>query len=138
MTDWQPNEHQQHALSLSQDADYALSVTDLCKEVGVSRQAYSLWFNTPGFVKWWGEAFERHMMLALPRMYGAVMERASGLVAPKSGSPQDAKLLMERFDKGYAPRSRQEVTGEGGEALTLVLKRREGDGDGSGKESAAD
>ena len=56
------------------------------------------------------EQFERHFGMQMPRVSAALLGRALG--QRDKGSDQAAKLLYERFDKGYAPRSRQDIAAD--------------------------
>ena len=109
----------QKALTAAQDSDYEISVTAMCQAAGISRQAWYHYFDTPAFVRWWTEQFERYFAAQMPRVSAASLGRALG--SREKGSHQDAKLLFERFDRGYAPRSRQEVSGaDGGPVKTYI------------------
>ena len=107
LTKWQPCQNQLGILKLAQEGDYELSVTALCKGVGIARQTWYEYWETPAFVKWWTHAFEKHFAGRLPHVYAALDQAARGNRPAVSTSA--AKLLMERFDEGYAPKTRADV-----------------------------
>ena len=111
LANWQPCENQIAALKLVQESDYELSVTALCKAVGIARMTWYDYWETAAFVEWWTHAFEKHFAGRLPQVYAALHQSAKG--ARPAVNTQAAKLLMERFDKGYAPRTRSDVQVDG-------------------------
>ncbi|HDZ20078.1 hypothetical protein LCGC14_0204560 [marine sediment metagenome] len=108
-TDFEPSEDQKKLLEVVQDSGYGMSVTAACATAGVARRTYYNWFDAPDFVAWWKDRYERHLAMQLPRIYHAMMESALG--HNKDANPQAIKLTLERFDKGYTPRSKQQIQG---------------------------
>ena len=106
-TKWTPTENQEAALKRAEACEWKFKIVNLCADIGVDRSSYYQWFKTPGFVAWWNEAVERWFALRMPAMYGDILESVRMESSRRNMSA--AKLLMERFDKGYAPRSRQDV-----------------------------
>ena len=110
MTNWTPTDNQLEALRLAEKAEWKYTVGNLCQDVGISRAAYYQWFDTPGFVEWWGTAVDRWFTMRMPGMYGDVLEAVRMEGSKRNISA--AKLLAERFDKRYVPRSRQDVSAD--------------------------
>ena len=117
---WEPTENQTAALQYAQDHDYKYSNVNLCKEVGISKQAYYQWFNTPAFSSWWLDNWTQHFATHLPDVYATILDKARG--ESDRGDVSAAKLIVERFDKGYVPQSQKILTGaEGGPMKTYVF-----------------
>ena len=110
LTNWAPTPTQRRVLECAQAADYEESVVNLCKSAGIARQTWYDYHDNPRFVEWWRVQFERHFGMQMPRVSAALLGRALG--QREKGSDQAAKLLYERFDKGYAPRSRQDIAAD--------------------------
>ena len=108
-TDFKPSANQLKMLAVVQAADYGISVVAACTAAGIGRQTYYDWFDDSEFVTWWMAQQERHFALSLAQVYGAMRQSALGL--NKDANPQTIKLMLERFDKAYVPRSKQEVQG---------------------------
>jgi len=109
-TDWTPSETQLRVLSHFQAADYACTVVDACTACSVGRQTFYDWFARPEFARWWGEQGERWAALQVGRVYSALVRSAAG--QDVGGNPTDRKTFLERFDERYAPRQRNELSGE--------------------------
>ena len=102
-----------------QGCNYEISVCDLCTQAEIPRQTWYDQFGNPTFVAWWTEQYERWFALQLPRVGASMFAMATG--KRDKGNTQAAKLLYERFDRGYAPRSRQELSGnDGGPVKTYI------------------
>ncbi len=117
------SEKQLAYLTACQDVDYAISVTDACTVAGVGRQTYYDWLEHPGFNRWWLLRLERHFMDRLPAIYSTLFEivqKGAG-VGCGPGKVAAAKLLLERFDKLYRPKTIQEHTGS--ESIEEYLNR---------------
>jgi len=114
-----PNQNQKAALDHAWSVDYIYTVTSLCKAVGVSRAAYYEWFHNVQFAHWWMENWTVHFALNLPRVYAIMMLKASG--DSVAGDVAAAKLIAERFDKGYIPHSRQDIAGVPGAPLKTYI-----------------
>jgi len=109
LTKWAPTATQRRVLECAQAADYEISVTALCKAAEIARQTWYDYHDNPAFVRWWCSQFERHFAMQIPRVSAALLGRALG--TREKGSDQAAKLFYERFDRGYTPRSRHELSG---------------------------
>ena len=111
LANWKPTENMLAVLKLAQDSDYEMSVTAICKAAGIARMSWYDYWETPTFVKWWTHAFEKHFAGRLPHVYAALDQSARG--NRPAVNTQAAKLLMERFDEGYAPKTRADVKVDG-------------------------
>ena len=109
-TDFQPTEAQEHVLSHFQSDDYTCAVTNACAACGVGRRTFYNWFDNPAFARWWQQRAERWAALQVGRVYGALVRSAAG--QDVGGNPTDRKTFLERFDERYAPRQRNELSGE--------------------------
>ena len=96
-------------LSAFQATDYLCTVVEACGKAGMVSRTYRYWFDDPGFAQWWHEQAEEHFGRLLPKAWGLVWGAANG---DRGGSAADRKLLIERFDKGFAPKHRSEQSGE--------------------------
>ena len=109
-TQFKPSENQLAVLSAMQAEDYGCTVDAACERVGLCREVYYRWFDrNSGFGEWWRQEAEAHFGRKLPRVYAAALRSAGGQDVKGAF---DRKLLLERFDAGYAPKSRQEHTGK--------------------------
>ncbi len=111
LTEFQPNENQKRVLEAFQEGDFTISVVDVCQAAGISRSAYYLWFQDAGFRRWWNNEADRWAALQRPRIIGAMVAAATGPCPASRGSAFDRKLFLERYDEGYSPKSRQQVSG---------------------------
>ena len=107
---WTPSENMENALKMATEWKWSFTVTGLCKEIGISRETYYGWFENPMFAKWWEAAWERWFSLRLPQAWVKV-NAAVGRPSSETNMAA-AKLLAERFDKGFAPRSRQDIAAD--------------------------
>ena len=107
---WEPNDNQLAALDYAREHDYLINVSEMCREIGCSRQATYQWNDCADFVRWWNRKRQEFFGARLDHVHGMVYARATGRSA--KGSTQDAKLFLERFDGGYAPRSRQDIAAD--------------------------
>ena len=117
---WTPNENQEAALDWAQDNNYLKNVKKMCDSIGISRQAYYQWWGCEDFCTWWSKKRRQHFGSRLDEVHAMICARATG--QSKKGSHADAKLFLEAHDAEYAPRSRQEVTGAGGEPLKTYVQ----------------
>ena len=100
------------ALKYAVDAEWSYTVVALCESIGIARTTYYDWFrDNADFVRWWRNHWAGYFGQTLPRVWGAMVKKAEGLGEDKA-SPQAAKLFVERFDGGYQPKTRQELSGE--------------------------
>ena len=119
-TKWTPTDRMLELLRTAQDAKYEISVSTLCGETELNRRTYYEYFDNPNFVEWWQAQADRYFALQVSRLSAVSMSRALGKT--ERGSTADTRLMLERHDKGFAPRSRQEVTGAGGEPLKTYVQ----------------
>jgi hypothetical protein len=109
-TEFKPTANQLKVLTAFADNGYDISIQDACREAGVHRSRMYRWLDDPGFREYWQEHREKAGLLALKDVDRACMNSATG--ENKDANTSAIKLMYERFDKGYAPRSKQEVTGK--------------------------
>ena len=107
---WTPSENMKAALEWATDKEWFFEVTTLCEAIGISREAYYDWFRNARFVAWWGSEWERYFALRMPKVWRKV-DAALGRPGSETNMAA-AKLLAERFDKGFAPRSRQDIAAD--------------------------
>lgn len=125
-TDWAPTDIQVRVLKHFQGLDYDCTVIDGCAACEVGRRTFYDWFGKPEFARWWQEQAERWASLQMGRTYGAIVRSATG--TDVGGSPADRKMFLERFDKGYAPRRREELSTDGPLGITVhITKTYSGD-----------
>ena len=110
-TKWRPTKNMKAALTYAIAHDWTFFVSHLCAELGFDRSAYYQWFHNEHFRAWWKDRWERYFEVRMNAVWAASAARAEGRKGAE-GSTQDAKLLAERFDKGYQPKTRQELSGE--------------------------
>ena len=116
---WEPNENHLRALDYARENQYVFQVKKLSALLGISRQAIYDWNRCEDFNDWWNGYRDEFFAARLDQVHGMVYARAAGI--SRSGSTQDAKLFLERFDKAYAPRQRSEVTGADGAPLKTYI-----------------
>ena len=109
---WTPSQNQLKALDYAREREYIANVTKMAEYVGISRQAIYQWNECESFVIWWARKRNEFFGSRLDHIHGMMYARATGRT--KKGSFPDAKLFLERFDRQYTPRMRQEVTGADG------------------------
>jgi AcrR family transcriptional regulator len=108
LTQFEPSKNQLAAVKAWQERDYAASVLEVCQEIGISRQAYYQWFDNEAFCDWWQGQADRWFALQRPRILAAI---AAGATEDKpKGNPKDRELFLQRFDKGFMPKSKQEIS----------------------------
>lgn len=96
------------ALELAQKEKYDISGAEIGRRLGKHPALFRRWtWRYPGFVRWWYDEAELFFQRRLPAVYAQMFLRATGKTA--RGSYHDAKLILERFDRGYMPRSAQVV-----------------------------
>jgi len=85
---------------------------------GFKRETWYAWMGVPEFAKWWEAEAQKHFMQLLPKIYGAMCRAATGKGGlDLSRGAADRKTILERFDRGFVPRSSKEITGD----LTATL-----------------
>ncbi len=108
-TDFVPGENQKAVLAAFEDAHYDISVAEACRKAGVDRTTFYTWFNRPGFADWWLAQANAHFGRMLPKVYADLARMSGG----GEGSHGAAKILLDRFDKGFLPARRKEVEHRG-------------------------
>ena len=121
MTNWTPTENQLKALKHAQEQRYDYSVTALCQAIGIARQSYYGWFETPEFSEWWINALERHFGQRLGKWYQGLEQIGTGA---SDGKASAYKILLERFDKAYLPKTKQQVQHSGGVGVEVDLEHK--------------
>lgn len=119
-TAWKPSARHLSLLTAVQAGSYGDTVCELCAKNELPRRTYYDWMENADFRAWWEDRQERFWVQRLGKVREA-MYRAAVAKTP-IGSHADRKLFLERFDKDYAPRSRQDQRTEtkhdaGGELL---------------------
>ena len=104
-TDYKPSAHQRQVLEAFQAKDYRISVLQACRDAGIDRCQWYRWMDEkPGFSEWWQHKAEVFFVRKLASVYTALHDSATGLDPRHYNNPAAAKLLLDRFDKGFTPR----------------------------------
>ena len=112
--EFNPSDKQLALLSTYQDTSYAVTVKDACGITGIDRKTYYNWMQVPGFKRWWIGCIEDHFIGSLVSVYAQLVKIVEdGVKVASAGQVGAAKLLLERFDKLYRPKTIQEHTGSG-------------------------
>lgn len=101
---------------------YDASITEACEACKIARRSYYDWFENPKFSKWWLEQANKHFELRLPKVQDALLRQAGDPKAPKVDTAA-AKLVLERFDKSYITRSRQDVKLDATLSVEEIIRR---------------
>jgi len=107
-----PQENHLRALVVFQAHEYMGKLHELMTEAGLSKQTYHYWFrDVPGFPEWWRAQADDWFAKQIIRVQAALLQAA---VIPTKRSERRidtkaAELLLQRFDLGFAPRSKQTV-----------------------------
>ena len=112
--EYEPTENQLAVLHAFQASKYLGTQKESCRAAGVDRGQYHRWFhNSPGFAAWWEAQAETFFHRGLPAVHARVADSAAKLFGRDDPKPDtaSAKLFMERFDKGFVPRSRKDIEG---------------------------
>ena len=115
LTQFNPTENQERVINAYEASDCMCNVSELCKAGGISRPTFYAWLDDPDFRAYWEDRREKRAVLAV-----GVADR--GMRASAAGKNKDVnvaacKLILERFDKNYAPRAKQEIELTGNDAL---------------------
>lgn len=108
---WEPTDSQKAVLESAQKRGYSGTVLEWCEEAGIVARTYYGYYDTPAFCVWWRREWEAYFARVLPVVMADLVSMARG---SNKGKPEAAKILLERFDRGYAPRRREEVSGPNG------------------------
>ena len=108
LTEFEPTDWMRAIVRVMQEADYDITIKAACEEAGIARQT---WYDNQENVAWatWfalkREAFWKFKLTEVDR---ATFNGATGKGA--AGNTADRRLMYERHDDRFAPRSRQEAT----------------------------
>jgi len=115
---FRPNAHQRAYLSYCQSVNYRCSNREAADAAGIDEAASRRWHErNTGFSAWWNAHYQAHFTRRIPRVYGQLHARATG--EDVLCDVPAAKLLIERYDDGYLPKSRQELAGRLGVDVDL-------------------
>jgi len=126
-TKFEPTEKMRDLLNAWREEDYACSISEACRRADVHRSMWYEWIHRPGFVGWWLAEAQAHFGGRIPEVYSVLFAAASG---DRRGDTSAAKLILERFDDMYAPRSRQEqkIEADVGEStLDRIMRLADGE-----------
>lgn len=85
------------------DAKKHISPPQILTALGKHSSNWYKWLKKDGFINWWTKAIEEyHNRIGLANVHNALYINALG------NSPTDRKTYLERFDKDYKPRTREE------------------------------
>jgi len=109
-----PSEQQRSLLKVFQDAGYRITIAEACDGVagleGDHRRQYYRWMDKPEFAAWWQAEAERFFTLKLPSVHANLHRMATTPVEKgRLGDAKAAELLLQRFDKGFVPRSQKDI-----------------------------
>ena len=106
-TRWQPNERMLRLLDVFWEQGYDVTVKDACEEAKISRRTYYNWEDDPDFMVWWNEKMDKWFIREKRKVYVSLVKAATEDDQP--GSDQARRTFLERFDKQFAPRTRQDI-----------------------------
>lgn len=89
MTDWRPTPKQRAVLEAATEAGIRRSITAVCNEAGVSRDAFYKWLRDENFQRAWDDVWHGAIRRHLPGVVAATIERA------QSGDVAAARLIAE-------------------------------------------
>ena len=115
-TKFQPTESQEIILKAFQAENYLCTVEKACSVIdGLARSTYYDWFDHPDFTEWWQEQADEFFAKRLPKVKGAMLAGAIEHAGKgdKKYNPKAQELFLQRFDKGFVPRSKKEVEHSG-------------------------
>ncbi len=114
---WHPTENQVAALEYVLERDCKFKIAEMAKAIGMSRRNWCDWRHTPAFVAWWKEKLDEWVVDELPAIYAALVRAAKGQKSASRMQVAAAKVLIERFDRAYAPWARRDVNLKGGASV---------------------
>jgi hypothetical protein len=120
ITGWTPTEFQLALLKVMQDNGYDMTITAACEQAGICRETYYQYLRTSYFREWWQASADEYFARELPKVYSTMLARATG--KSDAGSSQDAKLILERFDERYQPKSRADIDQRSTGELRIVVE----------------
>lgn len=118
LTEYEPTEGQLRLLKAFQSKNYLCTVEEGCKAAGYeTRQSfYDQYDDYPGFEQWWADQADLFFLRRLPAVKAAIASAATTPTSRKDKkyNPKAQELFLQRFDRGFVPRSRKDVA-HGGE-----------------------
>ncbi len=150
-TKFVPSDNQKAVLKAFQAENYNCSVEAACEVAGLSRRSYYDWFDDcEGFTNWWQERADDFFAKRLPRVKGAMLASAIEHAGKgdKKYNPKAQELFLQRFDKGFVPRTHREINVKGSLGIDEGTTRKllnealgnaaeKSDGDDAGQASVA-
>ena len=121
---FKPKENMVKAMEYMQDVDYRCSIKVMCEAVGMAERGYYYWFKNPEFCRWWIDEADAHFARSIPYVKAAMYASATG--EKVQGSPKDREMLLQRYDEGFMPKSKREISGDAGKVLD-ALKEKAGE-----------
>lgn len=115
-TKFQPTVSQRIILKAFQTRNYLCSVEEACSVIEkFARSTYYDWFDHPDFTEWWQDQADEFFVKRLPKVKAAVLDAATKTFGRKAGkyNSKAQELFLQRFDKGFIPKTRKEVKHEG-------------------------
>ena len=97
-----PTRSQSLLLQAYERGEDMTTIKGFCDAAGVTTPIYYSMLNNPEAAVWWREQTAERAQRHAPAVYEAMA------AAAKRGDTAAMKLFMERWDTGYAPRSRQD------------------------------
>ena len=123
LTKFTPADSQKLLLKAFQDKKYLCTVEEGCKKAGFeSRQTfYDQFDNCPGFEEWWAAEADLFFQRKLPKVKASVLDAAISKFDKDDGkyNSKAQELFLQRFDKGFVPRSKKEVEHSGQVGVNL-------------------
>lgn len=114
--EYEPSETQQSTLEAFQATNYLCTVVEGCEAAGLTARSFYLWFHEmPGFSEWWSAQADLFFSRKLPKVQGALFNAATGLFDKDTGkhNSKAQELFLQRYDRGFVPRSRKEIEHSG-------------------------
>ncbi|GAF98584.1 unnamed protein product, partial [marine sediment metagenome] len=111
-TDFEPSPKQRALIAALQADGYGGTVTEACRIAGICRDTYYDWMDDDAYCEWFQAQVDHYFALKRGDVMGAMVRSAKGESLPGAS---DRKLFLERYDRGYMPRTHQvqEVHQEG-------------------------
>lgn len=101
MKTWRPTAKMVALRDAARDAEYGGTIRSWCEAAGVVRERYYEYFDSPNFVEWWQHHVDAYFTQQMANLVGRML---TGEI-----TPQAVKLVMERYDRAYCPRTRTDL-----------------------------
>lgn len=111
--EWHPTEYQVKALEYVLLKECHFTIKAMAKAIGMEPNNWTYWRKIPGFVAWWRQNLDEYMHDQLPVIMATLLKIAKGGKVATRMQVAAAKLIMERYDRAYIPRSRADVNVKG-------------------------